>query len=70
MARLMLALALAFICNACRNAADTAVRNRTFESPSTPALNRVRSRNVAALHAACRGGTWCECQHGKAGHAT
>lgn len=43
------------ICPSCTNAADLADR-------PAPQLEAVRAL-ATKLHGACRGGSWCECQH-------
>ena len=48
------------ICKPCARAADLAVQTRAVTDNAVQAVIR---RNVDTLHASCRGGTWCDCQH-------
>lgn len=60
---LILLTLLAFICPSCARGADTAAA-AALDLTASESLRRVRARNTGAAHAACPGGTRCDCQHG------
>jgi hypothetical protein len=68
MTRVLLTLLLAFICGPCGKGGTLAAEAITAErgrlSPvAASRIRRDRLRVAAGLHATCRGGTFCDCQH-------
>jgi hypothetical protein len=59
MIRLLWMLLLGFICAPCKRGADYAA----LPMPTTRTAAGQRLRNIKAQHDACRGSTWCDCQH-------